>query len=72
LVVVAFIDNRNNITLVELTTNLGKEYLRIPYKVKQLIDDRNRYEYPISIKQLCSARNINYRYYFNFIHSDCY
>lgn len=66
------IDNRNNITLIELTTNLGKEYLRIPYKVKQLIDDKDRYEYTMGIKQFCNARNIYCRDYFGFIHRDCY
>jgi len=68
---VRVIDNRNNITLVELTTNLGKEYLRIPYKVKQLTENKNRYEYPIGVKQFCKARNINCTYYFAIIHKDC-
>lgn len=66
------IDNRNNITLVELTTNLGKEYLKIPYKVKQLIDNKDRYEYLMGVRQFCSARNINCKKYFGFVHMSCY
>jgi len=62
------IDNKNNITLVELTTNLGKEYLRIPYKIKQLIDDKNKFEYLMGIRQFCNARNINCADYFDFKH----
>lgn len=65
------IDNKNNITLVELTTDLGKEYIKIPYKVKQITDNKNKIEYSMSIKRFCSARNINYRGYFGLVHSDC-
>lgn len=63
--------NINNKTIVELTTNKGTEILRLPYKEILFKDDTDRFEYLMSIKQFCNARNISYRSYFKFKHKNC-
>ena len=72
---VRVIDNDNNITSLEITTNYRKMVWRIPYTIEYRERPRDEdhtefYRYSIGVRDLCRVRNINCSEYFKFWHRD--